>query len=175
MKIYWAPNQTKSRIGNTPWKMEYLMNTLSGGLVTAVAPVVIQVGFTTKMIQTDMAIWKMDETDMTIFMMGETTWPEQYQHLCISGHSLGSALAYWISRKQRWPTNLKVFTHITTLFRVKDYGLVGLGQRWTRENKYLSRTPRWRSSLFIDGHSLLIILPPNVNNHPQWNLAHKKW
>ena len=39
------------------------MNTLSGGLVTAVAPVVIQVGFTTKMIQ----------TDMTIFMMGETT------------------------------------------------------------------------------------------------------
>ena len=32
------------------------MNTLSGGLVTAVAPVVIQVGFTTKMIQTDMAI-----------------------------------------------------------------------------------------------------------------------
>ena len=98
MKIYWAPNQTKSRIGNTPWKdcesairsnfiwtifresslkggvldllekitnhfffyplqcSEYLMNTLSGGLVTAVAPVVIQVGFTTKMIQTDMAI-----------------------------------------------------------------------------------------------------------------------
>ena len=123
------------------------MNTLSGGLVTAVAPVVIQVGFTTKMIQTDMAIWKMDETDMTIFMMGEKTWPVQYQHLCISGHSLGSALAYWISRKQRWPTNFKVLTHITTLFRVKDYGLVGLGQRWTRENKYLSRTPRWRSSL----------------------------
>ena len=123
----------------------------------------------------DLMIWKMNETDMTIFMMGETTWPEQYQHLCICGHSLGSALAYWISRKQRWPTNLKVFTHITTLFRVKDYGLVGLGQRWTRENKYLSRTPRWRSSLFIDGHSLLIILPPNVNNHPQWNLAPKKW
>ena len=182
------------------------MNTLSGGLVTAVAPVVIQVGFTTKMIQTDMAIsgdmilnfkncknfkkwksclqsvsrgdlmiWKMDETDMTIFMMGETTWPEQYQHLCICGHSLGSALAYWISRKQRWPTNFKVFTHVTTLFRVKDYGLVGLGQRWTRANKYLSRTPRWRSSLLIDGHSLLIILPQNVNNHPQWTLATKKW
>ena len=32
------------------------MNTLSGGLVTAVAPVVIQVRFTTKMMQTDMAI-----------------------------------------------------------------------------------------------------------------------
>ena len=71
----------------------------------------------------DLMIRKMNETDMTIFMMGETTWPEQYQHLCICGHSLGSALAYWISRKQRWPTNLKVFTVYTHNHLVQSQGL----------------------------------------------------